>query len=461
MTKLGKAVFIVVIVLATIGVLSMTDKLNWEGGESAEEILTTPTELHGEIIYSYGDVYKQRDEQLIKLSVGDIVDEGSIIKTNSESKVSILFDDGSTIRLDANSEIKIIKIQGEEILIENILGKSYSRVAKIDNREYSVFHNDVKATALGTIFVVGVKEDAVSIKVLESAVKISYKNNNQEISKGEELKINTATSEFSKEKIDDTEDSFIIWNENEDSKDNAKNIENEEEIIDEISKELIEEEEEEEEEEKVVVVEIEKKPVTTSNAITVSANDANVTWKTDNDYKKGFKVVWSKSSNPTYPTRATDRYAYYSNPETRNTEISAFDGTGTYYVRVCEYLGGKCGAYSNQTTTTLIKKEVVKEKETQEDGVGVNSLSINVSGNNATWTVDGYSKKGYKLVWSKSSNPTYPTRSGDKYIYISDPDTKSKTIHAFDEAGTYYVRVCEYLSGKCGVYSNQIEVELE
>lgn len=51
-------------------------------------------------------------------------------------------------------------------------------------------------------------------------------------------------------------------------------------------------------------------------------------------------------------------------------------------------------------------------------------------------------------------------KKGDKYHYNSSPSWSSDTITAFDEAGTYYVRVCEYLGGHCGVYSNEITVTL-
>lgn len=91
------------------------------------------------------------------------------------------------------------------------------------------------------------------------------------------------------------------------------------------------------------------------SSITLKADSENkkVTWSVDGYSKKGFKVTWSKESGPTYPTRATDKYKYYGNPETNSSAVDAFDGEGTYYVRVCEYLGGACGVYSNEVTIEL------------------------------------------------------------------------------------------------------------
>jgi hypothetical protein len=90
----------------------------------------------------------------------------------------------------------------------------------------------------------------------------------------------------------------------------------------------------------------------------------------------------------------------------------------------------------------------------------VNSIKLQGSGAKITWTVDGTSAQGYKVVWSKNTDPVYPNREGDQYHYFSDPSTKYDSLEAFSGNGDYYVRVCEYLGGKCGVYSNQIKLTL-
>lgn len=183
-----------------------------------------------------------------------------------------------------------------------------------------------------------------------------------------------------------------------------------------------------------------------------STGGGNFKWNVDGTSSQGFKLVWSKNTNPTYPTRSGDYYNYYSNPSTFTGNIDDKDGAGTYYVRVCEYLGGKCGVYSNQVSYTF---------EAAEEQKDVSSISLkSTGGTGVAWTVNGYSESGYKVVWSQNSSPTYPTRDGDQYIYLSNPDEKSTSLDAFAGSGTYYVRVCEYLGGSCGVYSNQITVNL-
>lgn len=74
-----------------------------------------------------------------------------------------------------------------------------------------------------------------------------------------------------------------------------------------------------------------------------------------------------------------------------------------------------------------------------------------------SWTASFTSEKGYKLVWSTSPSPTYP---GSDYQYI-DKASSSGMGYVKGTPGTVlYVRVCEYLGGSCGVYSNQLVVTL-
>lgn len=103
--------------------------------------------------------------------------------------------------------------------------------------------------------------------------------------------------------------------------------------------------------------------------------------------------------------------------------------------------------------------EVKKSQPAPATG-GVSSISLQSSGNMVKWITSGYSAKGFKVVWSKVSGPTYPTRATDQYHYLSSPDTYKDYIDDFDGPGTYYVRVCEYLGGACGAYSNQTTVTL-
>lgn len=114
----------------------------------------------------------------------------------------------------------------------------------------------------------------------------------------------------------------------------------------------------------------------------------------------------------------------------------------------------------NKTEVQNKVEAKVKTEVKSTSGV-VSSIQLKSLGaNKVYWSTNGYSKNGFKIVWSKYSNPTYPTRDDDQYIYLSESSANSTELNAFDGTGTYYVRVCEYLGGSCGKYSNEIQVSL-
>lgn len=242
-------------------------------------------------------------------------------------------------------------------------------------------------------------------------------------------------------------------------------------------------------------------PVSTVNYIILSADDDKVEWTLSGYSANGFKAVYSKNPDPSYPLRHGDKYVYQSSPWADEAELEAFAGGGTYYVRVCEYLGGQCGTYSNQVTVELEQASTcsmecenlepvcgfddvtywcgeaeaacngidvnyyrecgTKEEAKEEEDVEEDYLILSMKGGNyVQWESNLEAPKGYKAVWSKTQLPEYPTRVGDKYYYDSSPDARQAELEAFNGPGIYYIRVCEYLGGECGTYSNQISMYL-
>lgn len=197
-------------------------------------------------------------------------------------------------------------------------------------------------------------------------------------------------------------------------------------------------------------------PATINLSGSAYATGVKLSWSATNlDTSKGFKVIKSTSTNPVYPGSS----AVYVTGSTKSYAWEIKDGK-TYYFRVCQYTGAACGTYSNNVKVTA---PYVTNTETPKDGT-VSSMTISLVGKNSSnakfsWIVNGVSAKGYKLVWSKNASPTYPTRDGDSYSYISDPGLKEGYVSG-SSGETYHVRVCEYLGGACGVYSNQITVTL-
>lgn len=123
-------------------------------------------------------------------------------------------------------------------------------------------------------------------------------------------------------------------------------------------------------------------------------------------------------------------------------------------------------AHSLTCDKTIAPKPKKEEKKDEPKGEAaaptssVRSITLTGTGTSVRWTVDGNPAQGVKVVWSKNQSPTYPPREGDRAEYHSNPTDSEATISAFDGAGKYYVRICEYNNGSCGVHSNQIEVQL-
>ena len=166
------------------------------------------------------------------------------------------------------------------------------------------------------------------------------------------------------------------------------------------------------------------------------------------DSSKGFKVVKNTTGSPVYPG---DAYHYLSDPAARSDTWTGLSA-GTYYFRVCEYLGGSCGVYSNEIPVTIAGSTTT--------GSGEIALSVSTSGStvNLSWDVTGIdTSAGFKIVKNSTGNPVYP---GDSYVYKSDPSTRSYSWTGISE-GTWYFRVCEYVGGVCNTYSNELPAVVE
>lgn len=70
---------------------------------------------------------------------------------------------------------------------------------------------------------------------------------------------------------------------------------------------------------------------------------------------------------------------------------------------------------------------------------------------NTTGTCNGKSYSGYKIVWGKTKNPTYP---GDKYKFIPTTENYGSIFIEFTEPGTWYIRVGTYNGGIIEYSSN-------
>lgn len=411
--------------------------------EPSDQALT----IGAQVVYVEGAVeYKDANGEWKRATNSTMLKIGSSVEIVGAGKAIINLDDGSAVRLNANSAITLASLDPKHIVITNDKGQVYNRVVPSE-RIFEVKANTTTYQALGTAYKTINESKLKGVEVYESKVKIIDENNkevtvqsgskyyvlNQDDKKAEKVVIKITKVEMDK-------DAFTKWNQAEDTK-----------MTEEAAEETkTDEAETATEETKTDEVETPAASITLTGS-SVSGG-VSLSWKVSGvDTSSGFKIVKSASINPIYPG---NDYIYLSESGARSYKWAIKDGK-TYYFRVCQYLGGKCGVYSNNIKITA------PAAETPTASGEVKSITAGSSGGSAvSWRVDGYSEMGFKIVWSKNSGPTYPTRDGDKYIYLSDPEARSTSLDAFDGEGSYYVRVCEYLGGSCGLYSNQIQVNL-
>ncbi len=201
----------------------------------------------------------------------------------------------------------------------------------------------------------------------------------------------------------------------------------------------------------------------------ISEEDGSLflSWEADGDFPLGFKIAKSKTHEaPTYPVMEGDEYVYLSEPSVREYLDADVAQGETYHYRVCKYLDGVCGTYSNAVSVT-VEGDNGEDGDNGDDGdsdesdVTAITLSIRESNGKASlsWMVEGDSPLGYKVTKSTThENPTYPVMEGDDYIYLSDEEARSYLDGDVEQGETYYYRVCDYLGAECGVYSNPVSL---
>ncbi|MFA5127627.1 MAG: FecR domain-containing protein [Patescibacteria group bacterium] len=412
------------------------------------------TSQGGNITLVQGSVeYKSNDGTWQRAEKGTVLKEGDSVEVIGSGRAIIALEDGSSVRLGDNSSAVLTGVNEDIVTITNSKGVIYTRVAKSTERIFDVVVGDKTYEAMGTAYKTINNSNTQGVEVYESKVKILGGNEAEVlVEQGNKYYVVNKKDVKLEEKVikitsaDVAKDEFVKWN-NTIDKDVVKIEETTTtEVVDETVKVTTE------------VKETEIK-VETATGIVLSgkatADGIYLNWSVNGiSTPNGFKLVRSTGINPVYPG---NEYVYLSNASARNYTWKMTDGK-SYYFRVCKYIDGVCKNYSNNL---LLKAPYVTETTKDTDtATNVSSIYVVGSGSAITWRTTGESPMGFKLVWSMNTHPTYPTRDGDKYNYYSDPAQSTGSIDAFSGSGTYYVRVCEYLGGACGVYSNEIQVTL-
>lgn len=397
-------------------------------------------------------LYQAPGGELKTASVNSELKEGYGLKVEGVGKTTLNLPDGSIVRLGPDTSITLNTLKDGEIEIQNNLGDVYARVAKTDNK-FSVKVGAVSFSSLGTAYEVINTPTVKGVKVFQSNVKMSdEKGKETSLAQGKKYYLlKTANKKLEKVVLNITMaeikgDNFVMWNKGEDEASGKFGAE-------------------------MGILNFGQPATSATGATTAKNTDTGATgsitltgsaaaggvelaWKVpaNTDTSQGFKIVRSKNINPVYPG---DEYQFVDG-KIRSFKWPVSDGK-TYYFRVCHYFNSICLSYSNNVKITALTQA---NAPTNPPASGAIVLTYQ-DGGLVTWAPEKYAEYGYKVVWSKMSLPTYPTRFGDKYIYITDPNELSTRLTAFDGAGDYFVRVCEYNGSGCNFYSNQIKMRID
>lgn len=492
--------------------------------------------LGAELLFSEGETeYQSNTTDGWKTTYsGMSITEGMGIRVIGNGKAIINIDDGSSVRLSPNSTITFISLRPNHIVVKNQKGSIYTRVVP-SQRIFEVATDSYTYQSLGTAYKTTHTPEDKGVEVYESTVRITGNNLDIVVPEGKKYYVSDSNNPQNTNTLADIslsdikKDSFIMWNKNQDEKNdeykqslgilgalpppslsitfpsdgfttekeevkitgttdpNVTLIINTEpyelttttfsktvplpsignntisiKIIDRYGTQA----------EKIISVIRKTKEIPTTKPtikptikptvkqspllhLSGATKDTGIQFEftiQNAEGFEGFKLIKNESGNPVYPGND----AQFIDPKKRSAFWEIMDGK-IWHFRICLYTNGSCTTYSNNLSIQA------PQKKSQESSGKVSSLTVSAAGGKSiSWAVNGESPMGFKIVWSKNDQPTYPPRNDDDlWAYDSNPETRSWTLEPKKGPGRYFIRVCEYLGGTCGMYSNQIELTLE
>jgi len=377
-----------------------------------------------ELAFKEGVVEYQRDGVWATANLDTSFKQGDGIRVSDDGKAIINFDDGSALRMNNGSAVILSSLNPEHVVVTSTVGEVYARVTKSENRQFVVEASGVEYVAMGTAYRVTETDYKKGVEVFASKVKVKDGKEDVIVEQGKKYFVVDKDFPELEKKItqivkdeDLKDDSFIDWNKTVDEKSD--------EYKDDLG--IFED------------TEAPNLKITSpKNNYTTTSSKVTIKGEVDQDstlYKNGHLIEHKDGKF--------------------SVAVSLKKGTNTYNFKAIDPAGNKA-----KVTSKVVRKDPAP-KPTPKPSVYISIW--NKGGQKVGWKTVGFtSSKGFKVVWSKNSGPTYPNRSGDDYQYHgSSSATYSNKLTAFSGEGYYYVRVCEYLGGKCGRYSGQIKMYLK
>ncbi|MBU0976137.1 fibronectin type III domain-containing protein [Patescibacteria group bacterium] len=377
------------------------------------------------------EIKKSGDDRWMEAVQGDKLEQGDSVRTGSESRAVIIIDNGDAVRLNNESEVNLENLDPSTVVISQVSGESYSRVATSDTNTYTIKGQGVEARALGTAYVFNSDEEKQEVKVYvyESDVKVSLSETDQEVAELKKAFVDIEKGEVKVEDMKENEykDDFAKWNRVKDAEEGytAPDIDGP----------------------KVDIAAPKDGATTIEDSISVKGT------VTDEDVLRKIVV-----NGKIYDSKNPKGKGFDPLDGTFDVDVSLVSGKNT--IKVTAY-----DAYWNAGKTVSVtvtrESEDMTPEPTPDKYFYVDSVSSPAAGKiYVKWVMAGYSSpSGFKAVAAIGSMPVYP---GSKYVYMNSESAREATFTNLP-AGTYNLRVCIYNgSGECVMYtSNYKTVSVE
>lgn len=416
---------------------------NGENRENNESIANLVQPLNAFLTCDRGRAEIWDNGAWVTAPEGMVVSADRQIRTLAESRALLSFGDGSSIRLAPESHIIIEESNTENIIIQQITGKSYSRVNKSGNIEYIVRSLNAETRALGTAFSVGIGTDnTIDIKAVESKISVFIITENEtleaELTEGEETVIDSFSNIAPKiGPIDqsDLQNDFFSWNKELDYRENQP-----------LGK----------------LYDIEAPELRITNPANGTATDresVTLAGVTEN----GAKIEVNGQPTENFGGKFNSQISL--NRGKNIIEIKAVDKNNnvSYAAILVEKIEKSLSTAPTtqpEETAEPIEPEQAKTNPPKEQTIKDDFQLVAVpkeKGTYLTWLTGGMETTwGFAILLNEVGNPTYP-----KDFHYHFPYAYGRHyFQALPEKGTYYLRVCQFLpNGKCGAYSNTVKVE--
>ena len=425
--------------------------------------------INAQLSYVNGRVEVWENDEWITAPDGLIVSADRQIRTASESKAILEFGDGSALRLSEDTHVIIEESDTENIIVQQIIGKSYSRVNKSSALTYTVRSLNTETTALGTAFTVEIDNfEKVKVKVLESQVKISLIQGDtiteEEVSAGQEavVEVNKPAEESTTvQEIEQVvlQSEFFTWNREEDKKKNQPLGE-----LEDIMAPYL------------LITNPANGTVTADGTLRlVGKTEKSASIIINNQESVNSDGVFEKEINLNFGDNIVE---VISTDEVGNTTFAAIlvkreerkklavettkESEKEIYVPITISEPVKTPEITPPAKDVAIEPEPIKieikpvEPVIIKSGLISLSAATNERGAYLSWELNDFEAPfGFMIIVDDEQNPKYP---GD-YHYHFPYSYGRHYFQPLKDSGTYHIRICQFKKDHtCGIYSNTVQV---